>query len=286
MCTIVALFDNPMGHAAEETPEISGIPEGQNLDQVLETLNESLEDNRNLRESMLSVQTGLERMTVENNVLRAQIANLEKKAADAQADESTRLKEVEAGQASIFQLQQENKDLQEKMFQFKAELESANEEKKKAMGFLDQAILESERDEMRQLIATGQAKAEDALEKLAAKERENQQIGMELTELYYRVGNVLFESKNYEGAVKHYKKALDWDPSHAWAHHNIAVIYDFYLDDHARALYHYGRYLDLKPAVEEAHAIRERILELDLTKEVVPEQPLNIDFNQYHASRK
>jgi len=115
----------------------------------------------------------------------------------------------------------------------------------------------------------------------AAKSTIAAELNDELGALYYNTGNQFFRSKNYHEAIVKYRKALHFNPNDAWSHYNIGVIYDYFLDDMATAIEHYENYLSLAPLEKDSHRIRERILQLKLTKEIIPGPPLNVD---YHAS--
>ena len=49
----------------------------------------------------------------------------------------------------------------------------------------------------------------------------------------------------YEKAVDTYHQALKADPNLKLAHFNMALIYDFYLNDRVKAQFHYDRFLEL-----------------------------------------
>ena len=49
----------------------------------------------------------------------------------------------------------------------------------------------------------------------------------------------------YEKAVDIYHQALKTDPNLKLAHFNMALIYDFYLNDRVKAQFHYGRFIEL-----------------------------------------
>jgi len=271
-------------YAAEEMN--GDVAQEEKLQEILGVLNETLEENRGLRENIDTVKSALERMTIENNVLRTRVRNLEKTidAKDALSEKDQEA--AESQQKAYEELENEKEKLLEVVMKREDELKKESEENEKITALLSRAILEDERDEYQNLIQTAQKQANDAVIRLAGTKRENEQIKIELIHMHYRLGNVMFESKNYDGAIKQYKKTLEWDSSHSWAHHNLAIIYDFYLDDHPLAIYHYERYLVLKPIDEEAQAIRERVLELELLKKVVPSQPLKLDFSKYHRAKR
>lgn len=44
-------------------------------------------------------------------------------------------------------------------------------------------------------------------------------------DLYYMLGNICNDSKRPEKAIQHYQKALDLNPNHHKARHNLGVVY-------------------------------------------------------------
>lgn len=51
------------------------------------------------------------------------------------------------------------------------------------------------------------------------------QHGVEVAQIYFRLGNVLFDEGQLEKAEYAYKRAIEHDPHHVNAHHNLAVVY-------------------------------------------------------------
>lgn len=49
--------------------------------------------------------------------------------------------------------------------------------------------------------------------------------GEEVAQVYYRLGNVYYDLKDFEHAEYAYRKAITHDPHHINAHHNLAVVY-------------------------------------------------------------
>lgn len=256
------------------------------VEQLLSTLNDSLEENKLLRENMASLQEALERMTIENNVSRSRIRNLEKRVEEAEALKENQSSVVKEKNELITELEEEKRDIYSKGINVQKQLENAAYQNELLRSILDKSILEEERDDYKNLIVNLEEKSESAVNNLALTRLENEKIKSELSAVYFRLGNVLFDAKNYRGALAEYQKAIEWNPSDSWTHHNMAIIYDFYLDDHPMAIYHYKKYLDFKPVEEEANKIRERVLNLELLRKVVPEYPLKMDFNEYHTSKR
>jgi len=65
---------------------------------------------------------------------------------------------------------------------------------------------------------------------------------------YNELGMVSRREGRFEEARGYYAKALDLDPNYAYAHLNIGILYDLYLQDASRAMQHYQRYRELTPS--------------------------------------
>ncbi len=287
---LAALLAQPVpvfaAEKSKETLPAADVEKQQNIEEILDALNDALLENRKLRENMGIVQEAVERMTVDNNVLKSRIRTLEKDAEEAKNAVAQSATTHDEQGATIGQLSAEKENLYDELLKREAEITELKQGNDQLKEVLDHAILEEERQEYDRLMQDTSAKVGDMVEKLSLVNRENEKIKEELTDMYYMVGNAMFENKNYEGAIKEYKKALEWNPAHSYAHHNLAVIYDYYLDNHPKAAFHYEKYLALKPLEEEAHHIRERVIEIGLIRNAVPSYPLRLDYNEYHQKKE
>ena len=81
--------------------------------------------------------------------------------------------------------------------------------------------------------------------------RAHNQLGI----LYGKVGH-------YDKAVEHCRKAVEIDPGFASAYYNLGVLYQTYLDNPAKALEAYNRYLELRPEGQRAAAVRKIVAAL------------------------
>lgn len=66
-------------------------------------------------------------------------------------------------------------------------------------------------------------------------------------------------SGNIDSALQLYAEALDRSPKLAVAHLDMALIFHDNKKDYLRAIYHYERYLELRPATEKKKIIEDRI---------------------------
>ncbi len=65
--------------------------------------------------------------------------------------------------------------------------------------------------------------------------------------IYYIRGTKLREEKKHEEAVKAFETCLRLSPQSAQAHLQLALIYDETLDDPLTAVYHYRRFVEMRP---------------------------------------
>ncbi|MBI3899559.1 MAG: tetratricopeptide repeat protein [Gammaproteobacteria bacterium] len=78
---------------------------------------------------------------------------------------------------------------------------------------------------------------------------------------YNELGIVHRNEGRFEEARKAYQQALQLDPNYAYAHLNLGILFDVYLQDPEKALPHYERYMALVPA--EAATVRKWIADLN-----------------------
>jgi Flp pilus assembly protein TadD len=64
---------------------------------------------------------------------------------------------------------------------------------------------------------------------------------------YNELGVISRREGKFDEARRYYTKALDVEPGYAFAHLNIGILYDLYLQDAEKAMQHYQRYQELAP---------------------------------------
>src|SRR6266699_2967669 len=87
----------------------------------------------------------------------------------------------------------------------------------------------------------------------------------------YLAGKNRVSALDHLGAIDAFEKALAADPRSAAAHLELGLIHQQYLATNwARAIYHFEKYLELRPKANNADLIRQRISQckLELAKEV------------------
>lgn len=77
---------------------------------------------------------------------------------------------------------------------------------------------------------------------------------------YNELGVVYRREGKFEDAERSYEKALEADRGYAYAHLNLAILYDLYLPHPEKALQHYERYRELTPS--EAGTVTKWIVDL------------------------
>ncbi|MGH7967092.1 MAG: LysM peptidoglycan-binding domain-containing protein [Limisphaerales bacterium] len=79
-------------------------------------------------------------------------------------------------------------------------------------------------------------------------------------EAHYLAGKARVSSLDYPGAVESFEKALVVNPQSAAAHFELGCLFEAEISDPAEAIYHFQKYLKLRPRAGNAEIIRQRIL--------------------------
>jgi len=69
---------------------------------------------------------------------------------------------------------------------------------------------------------------------------------------HYNLAVAYTQAKLYNEAIESYQKALDFDSNNAEAHYNLGLLYEKSKSDPYTAVFHYGKYIELKPNAEDA----------------------------------
>ena len=73
---------------------------------------------------------------------------------------------------------------------------------------------------------------------------------MQLT-LYLRKAEQRSRARDIDGAIGLYNKALSENPELSHAHMMLGLIFEENKEDYIRAIYHYERFLEIKPTTPE-----------------------------------
>jgi LysM repeat protein len=110
-------------------------------------------------------------------------------------------------------------------------------------------------------------------------------------ESHFQAGRNCLNSMDYSGAIEEFQKALEANPRSASAHFQLGWLYEEKKPDPAAAIYHYERFLRLRPNSENAEVIRQHInnCRQDLAKTVLPlpiTPGMQHEFEQLAAENK
>lgn len=75
-------------------------------------------------------------------------------------------------------------------------------------------------------------------------------------------GQEFMEQGNYDAAIDEFMRATELEPLMARPHLDLAIIYQQYKINYIHAIYHYDRYLELRPDGEKAEFINEQKLKV------------------------
>lgn len=91
----------------------------------------------------------------------------------------------------------------------------------------------------------------------------------------FLIGRSRVNSMDYRGAIEAFEQALETNPRSAAAHFELGWLYAEKESDAAAAIYHYERFLRLRPTAENAETVRQHIFRLkqELAKGVLPIPP-------------
>jgi tetratricopeptide (TPR) repeat protein len=82
----------------------------------------------------------------------------------------------------------------------------------------------------------------------------------EQREPHFLTGKSRVNSMDYTGAVEAFEKAVEVNPRSASAHFELGLLYENNEQDFAAAIYHFNRFLQLRPNSEYAEIVQQRVL--------------------------
>ena len=94
-------------------------------------------------------------------------------------------------------------------------------------------------------------------------------------EVNYQRAKKLAEQHDFQGSAEFYKRALSVNPDFAAAHLELGLLCDDKLGDPIAAIYHYGRYLELRPDSEKRQLVEDFIERAKLSYAAkLPQSPI------------
>ncbi len=272
------------GYAAEENKNAAG--GGQSVDKVLATLNEALKENRKMRQEMQALRTSSEKLMMERNDIAKQAQliqqavmqkdqELNRKMQDVSGQVENARREAETLKKANGEATAGRQELEKKI----EEMSKANEEMKKLLANPSAGSAQARDDGLMKELAKKNAEDIDrAVSAVSGLNVENVELKERLIEACFNLGNINYDLGRYDAAIEQYQHALHLNSKLAWAHHNLAVIYDYHLGEIEKAKFHYRQYMALKPPEDEAKAVKMRLWDVEQLSRLEPDGPLKKDF--------
>jgi LysM repeat protein len=94
----------------------------------------------------------------------------------------------------------------------------------------------------------------------------------EQKEPHFLAGKARVNSLDFQGAIESFERAVEVNPRSASAHFELGWLFGEKMPDAAAAIYHYEKYLKLRPNADNAELVRQRVnaCKQDLAKAVLP----------------
>lgn len=113
----------------------------------------------------------------------------------------------------------------------------------------------------------------------------------EQREPHFLTGKSRVNSLDYAGAAEAFEKALEVNPRSASAHFELGLLCENNQQDYAAAIYHFDRYLKLRPNAEYAEVVQQRIVackqELAKSVSLAPlSQSMQRELERYSAENR
>ena len=224
----------------------------------------------------------LQQKVAENQTLLSQIKALRKEMGDIFSKERKKLeqrlqqKETEnqtllsqakslrasslQGERSLKEARRKTEEVaaQSSVFIEKARKERVDGLKKQALDFSmqgDRSLKEAHR-KTEEVAAQSRVLFEKAQKERVELENLRSNLVQDWARLYIRVGGLEAAQGNHGKAEAAFKEAIQLQPSSAVAHYNLAVLYDDYLKDRAKAIQEYQQYLLLTPQAKDAGTVQ------------------------------
>jgi tetratricopeptide (TPR) repeat protein len=81
----------------------------------------------------------------------------------------------------------------------------------------------------------------------------------EKAQYYYNLGVAYAKAKLYDEAIGAYEKSLKIEDNNVDAHYNVGLLYDNLQQDPEKAIFHFQKYLELKPDADDKDEVKEWI---------------------------
>lgn len=177
-------------------------------------------------------------------------------------DQNQKLEEV---QRNMTPLELDREELHKTVAENK-ELRDRTKYIQKVEDRLEQLIKENK--EYREQLEVMKAKFKDSVPGLAKSGRIAQKMMRENAQMHYNLGTIFLQNKRYKESITEYEKALELMPNDPDTHYNLGVLYDDFMKDRNKALYHYQKYIAVNPKAPDAKKVENYMLSLELEEKV------------------
>ena len=99
--------------------------------------------------------------------------------------------------------------------------------------------------------------------------KEMNKMSKENGQMHFNLATLYFEKGDYKKAANEYEQAIKYLPEEADAYYNLAIIYDFHLNDTANASKNYKIYLEKEEKPDLLLWIKERIVDNDIRSKFI-----------------
>lgn len=197
--------------------------ENENLKVTLKKGVENSPQYRKLNTETAQLQNENKRLTGDNTLLDGRL----KKAYDT-------IKKVEERNAKFIQ---ENKESAKLITELRAEKE---------------ALTQSNEELTKQV--------QDAPKRFRDMANENQKMLKETAQMHYNLGVFFSKNRNFDRALKEFKRALDFNPDDPKVHYNLGYLYAEQFDHQEDAMFYFNRFLEIDPKSKEANEVRSYLM--------------------------
>jgi tetratricopeptide (TPR) repeat protein len=91
--------------------------------------------------------------------------------------------------------------------------------------------------------------------------RKNEQLKTDIGKAHFNLGTLFFKTGNHEKSAYEYEQAIKVMPNDPETCYNLAILYDYYLDDPQKAKGYYQKYLRVEVDPRRKKQLKERVAE-------------------------
>lgn len=118
----------------------------------------------------------------------------------------------------------------------------------------------AERDALRATNAELNKAVNEAPKRFKDMAEQNKRLLKETGEMHYNLGVFFAQNQLFDRAAKEFERTLEFNANDARAHYNLGYVYSEHLEQHAKAMRHFDRYLQLDPNGRDNDTVRAYLL--------------------------